>query len=133
MDVDKQTFVDFMNGTIDSELTTIDQIDDLIEQHTKAIEDSEQEIELCKLRIEVLIKKRNQFKYGNNTVIYELADLLRARELGQSRAIPFDWNTFNSDDTTSIHYYYFEQAKKIIDTAIDLKVSIRKAIKLATL
>ncbi|CAN5205802.1 hypothetical protein BH09PAT1_BH09PAT1_6340 [soil metagenome] len=137
-----EAWVDVISGVEDEDLISEDVIDKLIADHEKAIKDYRTEIKMSKRSIENLEYKKKKLKYGADTVIFEVADTLhdKCTSIHNNATIIEYVDSFKVciyrdatwDDYTGNHsrLIYYNKAKRVIEKANELKISIRKAIQL---
>lgn len=133
-DIDK-AWVDVISGIEEEDLVTEDVIDKLIADHNKAIKEHRAEIKRSQRSIENLEFKKKKLKYGNNTIIFEVAEKLELINMmnGNSPFPPtvLNWNNFVPEhEIYDAEHYYYRKAVDFIKKADELKISIRKAFKL---
>lgn len=136
------TLIDFLNDTNEEELIDIASIDALIDEHRKHIIYCRKEIKKCNNRIENLEFKKKKFKYGENTVFFEIADQLHNKctllhnvdnSLPSGYKLHCDYNNGNWDNYTTKsvdRIEYYNKAHSVVETARRLNISIRKAMQI---
>lgn len=139
--MEDKAWVDVISGLEEEDLVTEEIINKLIADHEKAIKENRAEIKRSQRSIENLEYKKKKLKYGDNTIIFEVADTLHekchlihdnteVRTWDLSRLCPYFEATWDSYDTNPARLTYYNKAKNVIDKAKELNISIRKAIKL---
>ncbi len=130
-----EAWVDIISGLADEDLVTETSIDKLIDDHKKAIKEHRAEIKRSQRSIENLEYKKKKLKYGDNTVVFEVAERLELFNTinGYSPFPPhvFDWSNFVAEqELFDAEHVYYGKAQKFIQKANELGISIRKAFKL---
>jgi hypothetical protein len=121
-----KAWVDVISGIEEEDLVSLEVIDKLINDHKSAIKEHKAEIKRSEKSIKTLELKRLKLRFGSNTVIFGLADQLAGRN--------FKWENFEETECElDQQQSFYIKAKKIIETARELNVSIPKAIRLVTL
>lgn len=130
-EVDK-AWVDIISGINDEDLVTETQINKLIAEHDKVITSYKAEIKLSQQSIENLEYKKKNLKYGDNTILFEIADSMHSKQC----KLPHEdmcgwfyssWDKFLEGDGTRQSYY--DKARHFADKARELDISIHKAVK----
>lgn len=130
-----KAWVDVISGLAEEDLVTEDIINKLIADHERAIKDHRSEIKRSQRSIENLEYKKKKLKYGNNTIIFEVAEKLELINTvnGNSPFPPAVLNWVNFDPNSGnedVEHFYYSKAVSLISKAKDLNISIRKALKL---
>lgn len=133
MMTEDRAWVDVISGLEEEDLVTEEVIDKLIAEHEKAIKLNRSEIKKSQRSIENLEFKKKKLKYGDDTIVFEIADSLHSKQC----RLPHEdrcgwyyssWDKFLSGDRTRQSYY--DKAKNLVNKAKELGISIRKAMKL---
>ena len=128
-----RAWVDVISGLEEEDLVTEEIIDKLIAEHEKAIKLNRSEIKKSQRSIENLEFKKKKLKYGDNTIIFEIADSLHSKQCRHPHEdvcgwYYSSWDKFLSGDRTRQSYY--DKAKNLVNKAKELGISIRKTMKL---
>jgi hypothetical protein len=130
--LEKQTFIEFMEGTEDIELVTVIQIDELIGKLQASVKASRKDIRNCLKRIENLEYKKNKLKYGNHSIYIELADKMHSDKCQSAlctyRSVSWEHWLHNSSDTILEKTGYYMKAADYLEKAKELGISYRKAV-----
>lgn len=132
MNEDK-AWVDVISGLEEEDLVTEEIIDKLIAEHERAIKDNRSEIKKSQRSIENLEFKKKKLKYGDNTIIFEIADELHSKQCRHPHEdvcgwFYSSWDKFLSGDRTRQSYY--DKASRLVAKSKELGISVRKAMKL---
>ncbi len=132
---ESDAWVDIISGIDEEDLVTEDIINKLIADHERSIKDYRSEIKKSQRSIENLEYKKKKLKYGNNTIIFEVAEKLELINTTRGTS-PFEptilnWTNFIPDsDVKDAEHYYYDWAVRLIAKAKEFNISIRKALKL---
>lgn len=132
---DNDAWVDIISGIEEEDLVTESSIDKLISDHNKAIKEHRSEIKRSQRSIENLEYKKRKLKYGDNTLVFEVADKLELINTVNGTS-PFPpttlvWHSFVAENEVyDAEHIYYQKAQSLIKRAKELDISIRKALKL---
>lgn len=136
--MEDKAWVDVISGIEEEDLVSVEVIDKLIAEHQKAIKDNRAEIKKSQRSIENLEFKKKKLKYGDNTILFEIADQVHEKYCMSCYSEPShctyrmtNWDRYLAgDEWARYRGVYVEKAKGIVEKAKELNISIRKAMKL---
>lgn len=123
-----RTLVDFLENTVDDELTSVTEIDALIQKHVDAIKSAEDEILKCRERIVELQERRDSLKHGDNTSLFELAETLHAQNCSSEDC---DWETSSWEKAiVGERHDFMKKAEALLAVAASVSIPTYKCVSL---
>lgn len=124
----EQTLIDFLEDT-DDDLINEAKIDSLIASHKEQIDRYKVEILKCKSRIGDLKKKKELLIYGDNTVIFKIAERLFTIYGGSDMWLKdSDWS--NYPNLTSLQQHYYNLAQEYMAQVKASNISVSEGLRL---
>jgi hypothetical protein len=138
MNIEDKSWVNVINDVEDDDVLSEQEIDRLIDLQEKEIKTCYIDIKKAQESIINLEFRKKKLKYGENSIVFEVADRLHNKLCMSCYTEPShctynmtSWDDFFSEDSRSwMRQDYVEKAKGFIERAKQNDISLRKALRL---